>query len=142
MPNLDQQSMKLLNLTVLQRIDPLIEEILITTAHVTFYEFNIDLSQWVRLSLSLSLSQFQNSSLSLIFLSSSFGSFSELSQWVRQYLYASRAKGLIYSRGMLSPPQVGLGPFSRFVEECDNVVAWFWGLLVDLLRLGLWLREA
>lgn len=48
MPNLDQQSTKLLNLTVLQRIDPFVEEILITAAHVTFYEFNIDLSQWVR----------------------------------------------------------------------------------------------
>ncbi|XP_044506333.1 mRNA-decapping enzyme-like protein isoform X3 [Mangifera indica] len=48
MPNLDQQSTKLLNLTVLQRIDPFIEEILITAAHVTFYEFNIDQSQWSR----------------------------------------------------------------------------------------------
>ncbi|KAK9175515.1 hypothetical protein WN944_027522 [Citrus x changshan-huyou] len=48
MPNLDQQSTKLLNLTVLQRFDPFIEEILITAAHVTFYEFNIDLSQWSR----------------------------------------------------------------------------------------------
>ncbi|GFZ08889.1 decapping 1 [Actinidia rufa] len=48
MPNLDQNSTKLLNLTVLQRIDPYIEEILITAAHVTFYEFNIDLNQWVR----------------------------------------------------------------------------------------------
>ncbi|KAJ7948022.1 mRNA-decapping enzyme-like protein [Quillaja saponaria] len=47
-PNLDQQSTKLLNLTVLQRIDPFVEEILITAAHVTFYEFNIDLSQWSR----------------------------------------------------------------------------------------------
>lgn len=47
MPNLDQNSTKILNLTVLQRIDPFVEEILITAAHVTFYEFNIDLSQWV-----------------------------------------------------------------------------------------------
>jgi hypothetical protein len=54
MPNLDQQSTKLLNLTVLQRIDPFVEEILITAAHVTFYKFNIDLNQWV-LSLSLLL---------------------------------------------------------------------------------------
>ncbi|XP_057733604.1 uncharacterized protein LOC130948758 [Arachis stenosperma] len=46
MPNLDQHSTKLLNLTVLQRINPFVEEILITTAHVTFYELNIDLSQW------------------------------------------------------------------------------------------------
>lgn len=48
MPNLDPQSTKLLNLTVLQRIDPFVEEILITAAHVTFYEFNIELSQWSR----------------------------------------------------------------------------------------------
>ncbi|CAI9105687.1 OLC1v1004670C1 [Oldenlandia corymbosa var. corymbosa] len=48
MPNLDQNSTKLLNLTVLQRIDPFVEEILITAAHVTFYEFNIDNSQWSR----------------------------------------------------------------------------------------------
>ncbi|ESQ36053.1 hypothetical protein EUTSA_v10007986mg [Eutrema salsugineum] len=47
-PNLDQNSTRLLNLTVLQRIDPFIEEILITAAHVTFYEFNIELSQWSR----------------------------------------------------------------------------------------------
>ncbi|XP_039036367.1 mRNA-decapping enzyme-like protein [Hibiscus syriacus] len=46
MPNLDQQSTKMLNLTVLQRIDAFIEEILITAAHVTFYEFEIDSSQW------------------------------------------------------------------------------------------------
>ncbi|TYI67338.1 hypothetical protein E1A91_D08G010900v1 [Gossypium mustelinum] len=48
MPNLDQQSTKFLNLTVLRRIDPFVEEILITAAHVAFYEFNIDLSQWSR----------------------------------------------------------------------------------------------
>lgn len=39
----------MLNLTVLQRIDPFIEEILITAAHVTFYEFNIETNQWVSL---------------------------------------------------------------------------------------------
>jgi mRNA-decapping enzyme 1B len=50
MPNLDQQSTKMLNLTVLQRMDPFIEEILITAAHVTFYAFNIESSQWVRFS--------------------------------------------------------------------------------------------
>ncbi|RYR43005.1 hypothetical protein Ahy_A08g039433 isoform B [Arachis hypogaea] len=48
MPNLDQHSTKLLNFTVLQRIDPFVEEILITATHLTFYEFNIDLSQWSR----------------------------------------------------------------------------------------------
>ncbi|XP_022026530.1 uncharacterized protein LOC110927205 isoform X3 [Helianthus annuus] len=46
MHNLDQNSTKILNLTVLERMDPYIEEILITAAHVTFYEFNIDLNQW------------------------------------------------------------------------------------------------
>ncbi|KAK4779546.1 hypothetical protein SAY87_015652 [Trapa incisa] len=48
MPNLDQQSTKLLNLTVLQRMDSFVEEILITAAHVTFYEFDVDSSQWSR----------------------------------------------------------------------------------------------
>ncbi|XP_020094429.1 mRNA-decapping enzyme-like protein isoform X1 [Ananas comosus] len=48
MPNLDQESTKVLNLTVLQRIDPFVEEILMTAAHVTFYEFNIELNQWSR----------------------------------------------------------------------------------------------
>ncbi|URE46565.1 mRNA-decapping enzyme-like protein [Musa troglodytarum] len=48
MPNLDQQSTKILNLTVLQRIDPFVEEILMTAAHVTLYEFNIELNQWSR----------------------------------------------------------------------------------------------
>ncbi|KAL8245351.1 hypothetical protein R6Q59_011609 [Mikania micrantha] len=48
MPNLDQNSTKILNLTVLQRMDPYIEEILITAAHVTFYEFNVELNQWSR----------------------------------------------------------------------------------------------
>lgn len=86
MPNLDQQSTKLLNLTVLQRIDPFVEEILITAAHVTFYEFNIDLSQWVAthtLSLShghtltiLKLSTFLFS-LTVFFVSISFDSFTE-----------------------------------------------------------------
>ncbi|XP_008808817.2 mRNA-decapping enzyme-like protein isoform X2 [Phoenix dactylifera] len=48
MPNLDQHSTKVLNLTVLQRMDPSVEEILMTAAHVTLYEFNIDLNQWSR----------------------------------------------------------------------------------------------
>ncbi|XP_022861064.1 mRNA-decapping enzyme-like protein [Olea europaea var. sylvestris] len=48
MPNLDEKSTKVLNLTVLQRIDPFVEEILITAAHVTLYEFNVDTSQWSR----------------------------------------------------------------------------------------------
>ncbi|KAK9289583.1 hypothetical protein L1049_007739 [Liquidambar formosana] len=47
-PNLDQQSTKVLNLTVLQRIDQFIEEILMTAAHVTFYGFNIESNQWSR----------------------------------------------------------------------------------------------
>nr|XP_043633874.1 mRNA-decapping enzyme-like protein [Erigeron canadensis] len=48
MPNLDENSTKILNLTVLQRMDPYIEQILITAAHVTFYEFNVELNQWSR----------------------------------------------------------------------------------------------
>lgn len=44
MPNIDEQSTKLLSLTVLQRIDPFVEDILITAAHVTFYRFNTLLS--------------------------------------------------------------------------------------------------
>ncbi|RRT66678.1 hypothetical protein BHM03_00047496 [Ensete ventricosum] len=55
MPNLDQKSTKALNLTVLQRIDPFVEEILMTATHVTFYEFNIELNQWVRLDRNLLL---------------------------------------------------------------------------------------
>ncbi|KAF5810788.1 putative mRNA-decapping enzyme subunit 1, PH-like domain superfamily [Helianthus annuus] len=47
MPNLDQNSTKILNLTVPQRMDPYIKEILITVAHVTFYEFNVDLNHWI-----------------------------------------------------------------------------------------------
>ncbi|XP_020274739.1 mRNA-decapping enzyme-like protein isoform X5 [Asparagus officinalis] len=46
--NAFRKSTKVLNLTVLQRIDPHVEEILITAAHVTFYEFNIELNQWSR----------------------------------------------------------------------------------------------
>ncbi|KAK1389666.1 mRNA-decapping enzyme-like protein [Heracleum sosnowskyi] len=48
MPNLNQQSTKMLNLTVLQRMDPFIEEILMTAAHVTLYDFNIELNHWNR----------------------------------------------------------------------------------------------
>ncbi|GJZ02831.1 mRNA-decapping enzyme-like protein [Tanacetum coccineum] len=47
-PNIDEKSTKVLNLTVLQRMDPYIEEILITAAHVTLYDFNVDLNQWSR----------------------------------------------------------------------------------------------
>jgi hypothetical protein len=48
-PNLamDAEATRLLNLTVLQRLDPAVEDILITAAHVTLYDFNIDLNQWV-----------------------------------------------------------------------------------------------
>ncbi|KAF6169219.1 hypothetical protein GIB67_013649 [Kingdonia uniflora] len=48
MPNLDAESTRILNLTVLQRIDSYIEQILITAAHVTLYEFNIESSEWSR----------------------------------------------------------------------------------------------
>ncbi|XLU23482.1 hypothetical protein S245_059548, partial [Arachis hypogaea] len=47
-PNLDRQSTKVLNLTVLQRFDPFIAEILFTAAHVSFYEFNSETNQWSR----------------------------------------------------------------------------------------------
>ncbi|OEL33428.1 mRNA-decapping enzyme-like protein [Dichanthelium oligosanthes] len=49
-PNLamDADATRLLNLTVLQRLDPAVEDILITAAHVTLYDFNIDLNQWSR----------------------------------------------------------------------------------------------
>lgn len=47
-PNLDQHSTKMLNLTVLQRMDPFIDEILFTAAHVSFYDFNIETNQWSR----------------------------------------------------------------------------------------------
>ena len=42
-----QNTTRLLNLKVLRRIDPFIEEILITAAHVTLYEFNVQKSEWV-----------------------------------------------------------------------------------------------
>ncbi|XP_021728600.1 mRNA-decapping enzyme-like protein [Chenopodium quinoa] len=48
MPNLDQQSTKLLNLTVLQRFDPCIQDILFTAAHVALYEFSMGSNQWSR----------------------------------------------------------------------------------------------
>ncbi|KAJ1264797.1 hypothetical protein BS78_08G029000 [Paspalum vaginatum] len=49
-PNLamDSEATHMLNLTVLQRLDPAVEDILITAAHVTLYDFNIDLNQWSR----------------------------------------------------------------------------------------------
>ncbi|KAK7244869.1 hypothetical protein RIF29_39697 [Crotalaria pallida] len=47
-PNLDAQSTKVLNLTVLQRIDPFIDQILFTAAHVSFYDFNLQTNQWSR----------------------------------------------------------------------------------------------
>jgi hypothetical protein len=48
LPQLDQNSTKELNLTVLQRIDRHVEDILTTAAHVTFYQFSVEDSQWVR----------------------------------------------------------------------------------------------
>ncbi|KAL5205545.1 hypothetical protein ABZP36_033754 [Zizania latifolia] len=49
-PNLamDPEGTLMLNLTVLQRLDPAIEDILFTAAHVTLYDFNIDVNQWSR----------------------------------------------------------------------------------------------
>lgn len=48
-PQLDQNSTKELNLTVLQRMDRQVEDILTTAAHVTFYQFDVEHSQWVLL---------------------------------------------------------------------------------------------
>jgi hypothetical protein len=48
LPQLDQNSTKELNLTVLQRMDRHVEDILTTAAHVTFYQFSVEDSQWVR----------------------------------------------------------------------------------------------
>ncbi|TVU50923.1 hypothetical protein EJB05_02320 [Eragrostis curvula] len=49
-PNLamDAEATRMLNLTVLQRLDPAVEDILITAAHVTLYDFDIDHNQWSR----------------------------------------------------------------------------------------------
>ncbi|KAF0895987.1 hypothetical protein E2562_018126 [Oryza meyeriana var. granulata] len=48
MPNLamDAEARRLLNLTVLQRLNPAVEDILITAAHVMLYDLNIELNQW------------------------------------------------------------------------------------------------
>ncbi|KAL6897369.1 hypothetical protein ACP4OV_007065 [Aristida adscensionis] len=49
-PNLaiDGEGTRTLNLTVLQRLDPAVEDILITAAHVTLYDFDTDINQWSR----------------------------------------------------------------------------------------------
>jgi len=49
-PNLavNGEGTRTLNLTVLQRLDPAVEDILITAAHVTLYDFDTDVNQWVR----------------------------------------------------------------------------------------------
>ncbi|KAK3126772.1 hypothetical protein QOZ80_7AG0562180 [Eleusine coracana subsp. coracana] len=49
-PNLaiDGEGTRTLNLTVLQRLDPAIEDILITAAHVTLYDFDTNVNQWSR----------------------------------------------------------------------------------------------
>ena len=44
----DQQSAMQLTLTVLQRQDPAVEEILFTAGHVTVYEFDVAAHAWVR----------------------------------------------------------------------------------------------
>ncbi|KAJ0702271.1 putative mRNA-decapping enzyme subunit 1, PH-like domain superfamily [Helianthus annuus] len=46
MPNLDRNSTKILNLTVLQRMDPYIEEILITAVTSPSTSSTVDLNQW------------------------------------------------------------------------------------------------
>ncbi|XP_050369066.1 mRNA-decapping enzyme-like protein [Argentina anserina] len=47
-PNLNQQTTKELSLTVLQRIDPCVDEILMTCTHVTLYKLDSNTSQWSR----------------------------------------------------------------------------------------------
>uniref|UniRef100_A0A0D9WXA2 WH1 domain-containing protein n=1 Tax=Leersia perrieri TaxID=77586 RepID=A0A0D9WXA2_9ORYZ len=49
-PNLamDEEGTRVLNLTVLQRLDPAVEDILITAGHVTLYDFDTNLNQWSR----------------------------------------------------------------------------------------------
>lgn len=54
-PNLDQKITKHLNLTVLQRIDPCVQEIIAGATHVAIYEFDIDASEWVRSCVSMFL---------------------------------------------------------------------------------------
>lgn len=46
-PNFDPQVIKELNLTVLRRIDPFVEEILFIASHVALYVLNVELMQWV-----------------------------------------------------------------------------------------------
>ncbi|XP_010549599.1 PREDICTED: mRNA-decapping enzyme-like protein isoform X2 [Tarenaya hassleriana] len=47
-PNLDPETTKQINLSVLQRFDRHIEEILFTAAHVALYEFDTESCQWGR----------------------------------------------------------------------------------------------
>uniref|UniRef100_A0ACD5XAZ2 Uncharacterized protein n=1 Tax=Avena sativa TaxID=4498 RepID=A0ACD5XAZ2_AVESA len=49
-PNLgaDREGTRLLNLTVLRRLDPAVADIIITAAHVTAYSFDEDTVQWSR----------------------------------------------------------------------------------------------
>ena len=47
-PHLDQQSTKLHNLSVLQRMDPAVEDVLATAVHVVLYEFDVEEMSWVR----------------------------------------------------------------------------------------------
>lgn len=44
----DREGMRLLNLTVLRRLDPAVSDILITAAHVTAYSFDQATIQWRR----------------------------------------------------------------------------------------------
>ncbi|XP_042068499.1 mRNA-decapping enzyme-like protein isoform X2 [Salvia splendens] len=47
-PILDEKITKHLNLTVLQRIDPCVQEIIAGATHVAIYEFDIDTLEWSR----------------------------------------------------------------------------------------------
>jgi hypothetical protein len=47
-PNLDKKSTNELNLSVLQRFDPDVEDVLVTAGHVALYAMNTECMQWVR----------------------------------------------------------------------------------------------
>jgi len=47
-PNLDKKSTNELNLSVLQRFDPDVEDVLVTAGHVALYALNTECMQWAR----------------------------------------------------------------------------------------------
>ena len=46
--SLDRESTRVLNLSVLQRLDPAVTDILITAAHVVSYSFDEVIEEWVQ----------------------------------------------------------------------------------------------